>query len=162
LRVQVYDSTGLKLIADNYGTTAQQQAYTQFASGAGLPAANGTYNLKVSYAPGADVTKAQKYNFQLYSGTSYSAVYETTATLPTSSNGGKTPNVGIFANSEALLSTRQQFNVIGETATSAVEIGWLKADESRLDVQSQLTSADKTDYYNFTLQQGHNLKLAFN
>jgi len=160
LRAQIYDSNG-NLIADNYGTQAQQQAYTELASGEGLAASNGSYVAKISYAPGADITQTQTYNLELNSGTSYSSEYTTIAQLPSTSTAGSTPNVGVFTNANAQLFTAQQYHQIGETAESAVEIGWLQANQSSLDVVSQLTTADKQDYYNLTLQQGSNLKLAF-
>jgi len=162
LRVQLYDSTGKNVIADNYGTDAQQQAYTKFASGAGLKTANGTYIAKVSYAPGATTLVPQKYNFQINSGSSYDTIYKTTTSLPSATNAGATPNLGIFSDSNAQLFTRQQYNTIGATAATAVNIGYLAENKSRLDVLSQLTTADKEDVYGFTLQQGKNLKLAFN
>jgi hypothetical protein len=160
LRVQIFDSTGKKIIADSSGTEAQQEAYTKLASGQGLTAQKGTYTAKISYAPNSDFNSTQKFDFQLYSGTSYASVFKTTATLPDPSS-ASIPNVGIFADSQAQLFTRQAFHTIGETAASGVNIGWLSENKSRLDVLSQLTAADQSGFYNFTLQQGQNLKLAF-
>jgi len=160
LRVQLYDSSG-NIVADSSGTAAQQQAYTELASGEGLGAANGNYTVKVSYAPGSPTSSQQNYNFQLYSGTTYQTIYRTTAVLPSSTASGSTPNVGVFANSQAQLFSRSAFNTIGETASSAVNIGWISANQSALNVVSQLSHVDKTDDYSLTLQQGNNLKLAF-
>ncbi len=160
LRVQLYDSNG-NLTADNYGNTAQQRAYAELASGEGLVTANGSYVAKVSYAPNADITQPQSYNFQFNSGSSYGTVYQTTASQPSAIDPGASPNVGIFADSQAQLYTAQQYHAIGETASTGVEIGWLQENQSRLDVQSQLTTADTSDFYTMTLQQGQNLKLAY-
>lgn len=162
LQVQLYDSTG-KLVADNNGTLAQQEAYQQFNSGAGLAAANGVYSLKVTYAPGAIAASAQNFNFQLYSGGTYDTQYTTTTTLPTNTNEETYGSgVGIFAAKNAQLFTRQEYHAIGETAASGPNIGWLYENKNASNVVSQLTRADSTDFYNFTLQKGSNLKLAFN
>jgi hypothetical protein len=107
-------------------------------------------------------TSLQKYSMQIYSGSTYQTIYKTTATLPTSASSGATPNVGIFANSQAQLFSRQSYHTIGEGVTGGVNIGWLSADKSALNVVSQLTNVDKAESYLFTLQQGNNLKLAFN
>ena len=159
--MQLYDSNG-NVVADNFGTTAQQQAYAELASGEGLGASNGSYVAKVSYAPGANITQPQTYNFEVNSGTSYSSEYTTDAALPSTTSGSTSPNVGVFTNANAQLFTNEQYHQIGEDAASSIEIGWLQADQSSLDVVSQLTTADKSDFYNLTLQQGDNLKLAFN
>lgn len=160
LRVQLYDSAG-HVVADSSGTQAQQDAYTQLASGEGLGAANGNYTVKVSYAPGSLTSSQQNYSMQLYSGTTYQTIYKTTAALPSSASSGATPNVGIFANSQAQLFSRQSYHTIGEGVAGGVNIGWLSADKSALNVVSQLTHVDNTEAYQFTLQQGNNLKLAF-
>lgn len=160
LRVQLSDSRG-KVVADNYGTDAQQIAYKKLASGEGLATANGNYTVKVSYAPGALTGAQQNYNFQIYSGTSYDTTYQTTAILPSAAAAGKTPDVGIFANSQAQLFARTAYHTIGETADTGVNIGWITQNQSALNVISQLSHADSKDYYSFTLQQGSNLKLAF-
>lgn len=163
LRVQLYDNKG-KIVADSNGTEAQQEAYKKFDSGQGLKAANGKYTIKVSYAPGAYTTSAQTYNFQVYSGNTYDTQYKTTATLPSSNSKAIKygENLGIFANSNAQLYTRTEFHTIGETAASGPNIGWLNENKAATSVTSQLTHVDGSQFYNFTLQKGSNLKLAFN
>lgn len=83
LRMQLLDSSGLRVIADNYGTEAQKEAYDSILSGDGLAAKRGEYNVKVSHAPGADKSKTQTYDFQLYSGAHYENSYETVASAQT-------------------------------------------------------------------------------
>lgn len=163
LRVQLFDSGG-NIVADNVGTQAQQDAYKKFDSGEGLNAANGQYTVKISYAPGSYTTSAQQYNFQIYSGSTYNTLYQTTANLPTSTStdGHYGKNVGVFADLNAKLYTHQEYHTVGETAQSGPTIGWLSANKAAANIVSQLTKVDNVDYYNFTLQQGNNLKLSFN
>jgi hypothetical protein len=85
LRVQLYDGTGLNLIADSNGTPAQQAAYKSLTTTNGLTSAPGNYIVKISYAPGAAQTDSQ-YDFNLFSGTTYSAQYKTIASPQTYSN----------------------------------------------------------------------------
>jgi hypothetical protein len=161
LDVQLVDSNG-NVVADNNGTTAQQNAYTELTSGEGLQAATGQYTLKVGYASGQLTGSPQSYNFQLNEGTTYNTVYKTSVNQPsTTSTYSAGGNVSVYANSQAQLYSRNDFNTIDATAASAVNIGWLSANTSALNVSSSLTSADNTDYFNFTLQQGNNLKFAF-
>ena len=163
LRVQLYDSKGA-LVADSAGTQAQQEAYQQLDSGEGLNAANGQYSVKVSYAPNSLVSSAQNYTFQLYSGNTYNTFYNTTANLPTTTStvGQYGENIGVFANQNAQLFSRSEYHAIGETAQSGPNIGWISANKAASNVVSQLSNVDSVDYYNFTLQQGDNLKLQLN
>ena len=162
LRVQLFDSKG-KVVADSQGTDAQKEAYKQFDSGAGLHAATGKYSVKISYAPGSFTSSPQTYNFQIYSGSTYDTLYKTTATIPTpNTNFSKIgQDVGVFADKNAKLFTRQEYHKIGEDALGAPNIGWLSENKSALNVVSRLTPDDNTDFYHFTLQKGKNLKFAF-
>lgn len=83
LRFQVTDSTGYSVFADNYGTDAQKAAYEKLTSPEGLAARPGQYAVKVSFAPSADRTKEQYYNFNVYSGDVYTSLYKTTASAET-------------------------------------------------------------------------------
>ncbi len=163
LRVQLSDSNG-KIVADSGGTEAQQEAYKKFDSGAGLTAKNGKYTVKVSYAAGTYTTNPQTYNFQIYSGTSYNTQYKTTANLPptTTSTDQYGQNLGVFGDLNAKLYTRPEFHKVGEDASSGPQIGWIYENKSASNVVSQLTQFDSSNYYNFTLQKGSNLKLAYN
>lgn len=78
LRIQLYDGSGTQVIADNFGTVAQQAAYKSLNSGTGLSVKANPYIVKVTYAPSALKTADQDYNFQIFSGSSYSAIYKTT------------------------------------------------------------------------------------
>jgi hypothetical protein len=82
IRVQLMDRTGLYTYADSEGTAAQQEAYRQFTTTGGLQAKTGTYVIKLSYAEGA-AKNDETYEFGLYSGTGYSAKYNTTASPET-------------------------------------------------------------------------------
>lgn len=161
LRAQLVNSKG-QVVADSDGTEAQQDAYKELTSGEGLSADNGQYTLIVSPLPGAAFSINQTYDLQLFSGSSYSTEYETTAVLPSSGSVDSAgSNVDVYASSSAELYTHNTYNTIGEKAASAVNIGWITADQSALKVTSQLTSADSADYYGFTLQQGDNLKFSY-
>ena len=105
--------------------------------------------------------RRESYNFQFNSETSR-PVIEHRQCNRVRPRPAKLPNVGIFANSQAQFYHRTAYHAIGETAATGVNIGWLQENQSRLDVQSQLTTPDAQDYYSLTLQQGNNLKLAFN
>lgn len=166
LRVQLYDSSG-KVVADNKGTEAQQEAYKKLDSGAGLAAAHGKYTVKISYASGDLTSYAQTYNFQLYSGSTYRNQYKTSATIPTSASSSSGTNddygqsVGVFANAKAKLYTRQEYHTIGEKASGAVNAGWIKANNQASDIVSRLTKDDNDQYYAVTLQQGSDLKMTY-
>ncbi len=67
LRVQVTDLKSQKVLADNYGTAAQKEAYGKITSSEGLMANARTYSIKVSYAPAADMANEQSYNFTITS-----------------------------------------------------------------------------------------------
>ncbi len=85
LRVQLYNSTGTQIIADSAGTPAQQAAYKALTTTNGLTAGAGNYLVKISYAANAPKT-AQTYEFGIYSGTGYNALYKTTASPQTIAN----------------------------------------------------------------------------
>jgi hypothetical protein len=162
LRVQLYNSSGA-LIADSAGTTAQQTAYYELTSPNGLTANAGSYTMAVTYAPTSPKSVPQDYSLSLYSGHTFQSAYETTAAPQTSaSQNVPVDNTLTFATSDAQLYTAQQYHKIDETAETGINVGWLYDDKTALQVQSQVTTADQNDYYNFTFEQGSALKLAFN
>jgi len=77
-RVQLYDSMGTKLLADSHGTEEEKEAYAALTSSDGLAVQKATYLIKVSYAVGEEKTK-QIYDFKLYTGETYEALYKTIA-----------------------------------------------------------------------------------
>ncbi len=162
LRYQVYDSKG-KVVADSQGTSEQQIAYVKLTTSGGLDAKKGQYVLKVSYGTGATRAIAQNYSVQLYSGTRFEKSYQTTA-APQTSTKTHVPvdNTLTYATYDARLYERQTYNTIGSTVLEGVNIGWLAENKSALKLTSQLTRDDSTEYYQFTLQRGDNLKFAFN
>jgi hypothetical protein len=93
LRVQILNSTGTQVIADNEGTAAQQAAYTALTTTNGLAAKPGNYVVKVSYANNIPKT-TQNYDFSIYSGTSYAAEYRTIASAQTYGNAILSGSVG--------------------------------------------------------------------
>jgi hypothetical protein len=162
LQAQLINSSGV-VVADNYGTEAQKQAYEQLTSGEGFATANGQYTVRFAAPSGEPVTQPQTYNFQLFSGTSYNQSYQTTAKLPsTQGNSDAGGNLNIFQSSQAQSYTRSTYNSINETANSAINLGWLSENKSALALYSQLSEADSADYYSFTFQQGDALKFNFN
>ncbi len=165
VRVQLYNSSG-SVLADNYGTSAQQQAYIELTSGVGLGAANGNYTVKVSVPPKQALTATQSYNLQLYSGTSYAQSYQTTAKLPSASSNSSNANsygsnLNVYEAANAQSFSRSAYNSINQNALSATNIGWLSENKTSLSVLSQLTTADSADYYSFTFQQGSSAKFKF-
>lgn len=59
----------------------------------------------------------------------------------------------------AQLFQRAVLNRIGVTAATSENIGWLAKNRSQLEVVSQLTGQDPINMFNFTFQQGDNIKL---
>ena len=59
----------------------------------------------------------------------------------------------------AQLFQRAVTNPIGVTASTAVNVGWLNANEGQLEIVGQLTGSDPVDMYKFTFQQGSELNL---
>ncbi|MFY9287799.1 MAG: hypothetical protein WAO98_04790 [Alphaproteobacteria bacterium] len=155
LRIQLYDSTG-HLIADNRGTLFQQNNYTQLTSGTGFTGTSGDYVVKVSYANQTGAKPDIKYNFQLYSGTTYAVTYKTNVAPSVADNSA---SASVKPTDDAKVFGRQAFHTIGETAQSAVGIGWIMQNKTSLDVTSRLTGVDNTEFYSFVLQAGNNLKL---
>lgn len=94
IHFQLLDNTGAKVIADNQGTPAQQAAFTQLTSSSGLTATPGTYVVKATYGSGAAKSTNLQYNFQLFSGSTYSASYKTTASAQTYENALLNGNIG--------------------------------------------------------------------
>jgi hypothetical protein len=68
--------------------------------------------------------------------------------------------VGTYATSSAVLYQRTDYNRLGTTAASGINLGTLKTNETQLDVTGQITRQNSTNYYKFTLD-GTNLKLKF-
>ena len=83
--VQIMNSSGTMVIADNNGTAAQKAAYQSLTTSNGLQASAGNYIVKVSYAPNAP-KQTSNYGFNVYSGTGYSAEYKTTSSAQTYGN----------------------------------------------------------------------------
>src|SRR5262249_33204675 len=105
-RIQLLDITGTEVIADNFGTDAQKQAFNNLTSTTGLAATPGQYVVRVGYAPGANTSQTQTYNFQVYSGTTFLNSYQTVASAQTYENAilSGNPNVVGFNASSAAAS----------------------------------------------------------
>jgi hypothetical protein len=157
-RIVLYNSAGA-VVADSGGDLFQKANYTALTSGTGLSAKSGDYTAKVTYANNADTTKDLKYTMNLYSGNSYAVEYKSNVKAQPYDD---TAAGSVTAASNAQLYQMNAYNKISSTASNPVNIGWMKQDQSMLDVYSQLTNADNTDYYSFTLEQGNNLKFGFN
>ena len=156
-RVQLYDADG-HIVADSGGNSFQKSNFQALTSGTGLTSSVGNYSVKVSYAKGADTNKDINYTLNLYSGSTYAVVYKNNVKANPTDN---TAAGSVTPTSDAQLYSRQGYNAINATAATAVNIGWITQDKSSLNVISQLTNADNTDYYSFTLQSGDNLKFGF-
>lgn len=157
-RVQLLDSTGA-IIADSQGSAAFASNYADLNSASGLEVESGDYSVVVSYDPANLANADLAYNFQLYSGNRYSIVYHTTGTATPGDN-SVTSSVTEADDTENF--GRNDFHKLKEDFLSAINVGWLKQNESTLSVFSRLTSLNNAQYYTFILQQGENLKLNFN
>lgn len=157
MRVQILDSSG-NVVADNFGNAYQKTKFNEMTSATGMEAEAGDYSIVVSYADGVDATQDVDYNFKLYSGSTYSVVYNTDATAQTY-DPSALGSVEAADEYESLKATR--YHKVDEKAATGVNIGWLKEDVSALQVLSQLTSLNSNQYYTFTLQKGSNLKFDF-
>lgn len=162
LRVQILNSKG-KVVADSQGSTSEQISYTLASTSIGMAADAGEYYAVVTYGKSASRVNTQKYHLNLYSGTQFSESYLTTArTQNKATTYVPVDNTQTFSTYDAQLYSRNAFHIIGEKPSDGVNIGWLYENKSSLNVQSQLTTADSVEYYQFTLQKGDNLKMAFN
>jgi hypothetical protein len=157
LRVVLYDNNGA-VVADSGGNTYQKANYVKLTSGTGLTKDSGDYTVKVTYAATANTTEDAGYSFKLYSGNTYSVVYKSKVEARPYDN---TAAGSVTAADDAELYTHTAYNKIVTSPAKAINIGWMKQDESMLDVYSQLTAADSTNYFRFTLQEGNNLKFGF-
>lgn len=125
LRIKVLNSTGTRVIADNYGTAAQQQAYQNLTSANGLAATPGTYTVNVGYAPNSGNLQTQTYSLQFFSGNSFVNEYQTTASAQTYSNAVITGNPAVvgyntsLAAASYLKSTFDNYNGDGSLAHGA-------------------------------------------
>jgi len=172
VRIQLYDSKG-SVLADNQGSSSERLKFSELTSGTGLKAVSGTYasldgsfeetsneyQLKISYVKGVKPTDdGLKYNLKLYSGTNYAVVYQTNVAAPPTTS---TAESSVTATRDAKLFTRTDFHKYNEKAQNGVGVGYLKQDKTSLNVFSQLTAFNNTQYYSFVLQNGStNLKLA--
>ena len=156
-RVQLLNANG-QVVADSGGNSYEKANFQALTSGTGLTASQGNYTVAVSYAPGADTTKNVNYNFQLFSGSNYDVVYNNNVKAQPADY---TAAGSVTADAKALAYSRQAYNTINPTTAKAVNIGWIAENKSNLNVYSQLTTADNTDLYSFTLQSGNNLKFGF-
>jgi hypothetical protein len=162
-RVQLLDSKG-KIVADSssLGTAKQQSAFKDVISSNGLSAKAGDYYVKVTFDPSAARAEGQKYFLSLYSGTVFSKSYETTAYSQVKPDQNvPVDNTMTFSTSDARDYTVNNVHLANETALTGNNIGWLSQDKDALSVTSQLTQTVQNEYYNFTLQKGNNLKMAF-
>ncbi len=120
LRVQLMNSIGTLVYADSAGTAAQRALYAQLTSSSGVDASPGNYLIKITYADGIK-RDGLVYEFGVYSGSTYSAQYKTTASAQTYANailagelGGSTAAAaGIAA---YLVAMRDQDENYGSTA----------------------------------------------
>lgn len=164
LRLQVMDSNG-KVVADSssFADTDLQKAFAYASSPLGLDLEAGTYYVAVSFDATAKKSQPQTYSLALYSGTSFRTAYQSSATAQTDYDQPLTvDNTMTYSLIDALAYSSNSVHRANETSDSAIGIGWLSADKSALSVTSQMTWVCKEQYYSFALQQGENLKMAFN
>lgn len=165
IRLQVMNADG-KVIADSSSTAsaALRTAYNKVTSSGGLQDMEaGTYHLKVSFDATAMRSADQTYSIGLYSGTSFRAAYQSSATAQTKySETVLTDNTMTYSLIDALEYSTQATHRANASFDEAVNIGWLFEDKSALSVKGQMTWVCDEQYYSLTLQQGENLKMALN
>jgi hypothetical protein len=162
LRVQILNSSG-KVVADNYGTTTQQEAYASLTSSDGYDTDAGEYTVKVTYGGTETRSIAQSYSVCLYSGSQFRDMYATSAAVQTDPDKTvETDTTRTFSTSDAEEYSTTAYNQVNATALTAIQIGWLLENKTALSLTSQLTTIDDENYYSFTFQQGSAVKLAFN
>ncbi len=157
MRVILYNSSGA-VVADSDGNARQKANYLSLISTTGLAANSGDFTLEITYKDNANIEKSIDYTARLYTGDYYSVVYKSTVTAQAYDNsaiGSMTPDESVEQFSS------KKYNKIYTAPDQAVNIGWMKQDESMLDVYSMLTAADNIDYYRFTFQEGEAIKFDF-
>ena len=87
-------NAGGQVVADNLGSVAQQEAFAKLTSKTGIPGTPGSYYIKATYADGTNKNTNLTYNFKLFSGTGYSALYRTSASAQTYQNALLSGNIG--------------------------------------------------------------------
>ena len=157
VHVVLYDQNGKK-VADSNGNSYQQSNYEALVSGIGLSAESGDYTIEVSYVDRANIEEEIDYNFRLYSGNTYAAIYD--YNVKANAYDGSAAG-SVEATDDALLFGVTDYNKINASPENAVNIGWMKENESMLAVFSMLTNADNTNYYEFTFQEGDRMKFDF-
>ena len=82
VRVQLFDGSGTRVIADTEGTSDQQAAYKQL-QGSGLQLTQGKYVVKITYGAGGDKSQPQNYALQIGSGKTFTSDYRTLGSAQT-------------------------------------------------------------------------------
>ncbi len=164
LRVQILNSSGT-IVADSstFASEELQTAYESVTSSDGLKLKSGDYYAKVTFDVTSTRSVNQTYSLALYSGTSFSTSYQTTAKAQTkASQTVLTDNTMTYSLMTAKAYSTNDTHVANASFDTAVTIGWLYENKSALNVVSQMTSVCDEQFYALTLQKGENLKLAFN
>lgn len=165
LRLQILDSSG-SIVADSSQAFAEEEDllnYVTMITSSGVDLEAGDYTIKVSFEPTAKRSVPQTYSLAMYSGESFNVSYQTTAKSQTSaSQVVKVDNTMTYSLIDALEYSSKSTHLANETTDTAIDIGWLAENKTALSVTSQMTDICKEQYYVLTLQQGENLKMAFN
>lgn len=164
LRVQVMNKLG-RVIADNskYASQSLQEAFSTLNSPDGMDAKAGDYYVKVTYDTAQMRSTPQTYSLGLYSGTRFTASYQTTAKPQTSSKQYLTEDDTMtYAMFGAEEFENKSTHIANETKADAINIGWAYENKTALSVSSLINSIAPTQWYVATLQKGDALKLAFN
>ncbi len=164
LRVQIMDADG-KVVADSSSraSSALQAAYASASSSKGLNLESGDYYVKVTFDATSLRSIDQTYSLGLYSGDRFGVSYQTTGKSQTKPSQTVTyDNTMTYSLIDALEYSTKATHLANETSSSAINVGWIFKDKSALSVKGQMTSVCDEQYYSFTLQQGEDLKFAFN
>lgn len=77
IRVQIYQASNNRLIADNYGNSTTKEAYADFTDKTGKSLKNGQYIVKLSYADSASKSSDLSGALTFSSGTTFVSRYKT-------------------------------------------------------------------------------------
>ncbi len=109
-RVQLYDQSGSRLLADSGGTNSTlKAAYAKLKSSEGLKLKNTNYVLKVTYDVGTSKSRGLNFDVTLTSGDTFTAKYKTLASADTIQNqlmSGQSTGYNISATLGTLLTSQ--------------------------------------------------------
>lgn len=155
--------TGISTTTSGRTALTLTEAYEAANSSEGLNLEAGEYYVRVSFDSMSLKSVDQTYSLGLYSGESFNVSYQTTGKSQTKYDQTITvDHTMTYSLIDALEYSTKSTHLASETASSAVNIGWMFANKTALAVSGQMTWVCDEQYYAFTLQNGEDLKMSFN